>query len=391
MAHRASTGSRFARVGVIEPTDLDDYREHGGLRGLERALAAGAASRSSPRSPPPACAAVAVPGSRPASSGRPCARRPPTQKFVCCNADEGDCGTFADRMLMEGDPVHAHRGHDDRGARRRRDRGLRLRPLASTRTPIAHAAPRRSTSRTRHGCARRRRARQRRARSTSTCGSAPAPTSAAKRPRCSRASRASAAWSAPSRRCRPSRGCSASRRWSTTCSRWRRCPIMLADGARGLRRARHRPLARHPGLPARRQHQARRPRRARLRRHAARARRTTSAAARHPGGRSARCRSAARSAPTCHRPQFDLPLDYEAFAEVGAMVGHGGIVVFDDTVDMAGMARFAMEFCAIESCGKCTPCRIGSTRGVEVIDRIRSGRQRGAPQPRAARGPVRRR
>jgi formate dehydrogenase iron-sulfur subunit len=68
--------------------------------------------------------------------------------------------------------------------------------------------------------------------------------------------------------------------------------------------------------------------------------------------------------------QFDTPLDYEAFAAIGAMVGHGGVVVFDDTVDMAQMARFAMEFCAIESCGKCTPCRIGSTRGVEVIDRV---------------------
>jgi formate dehydrogenase iron-sulfur subunit len=65
--------------------------------------------------------------------------------------------------------------------------------------------------------------------------------------------------------------------------------------------------------------------------------------------------------------QFDTPLDYEAFAAVGAMVGHGGIVVFDDTVDMARMARYAMEFCAIESCGKCTPCRIGSTRGAEAL------------------------
>ncbi len=71
--------------------------------------------------------------------------------------------------------------------------------------------------------------------------------------------------------------------------------------------------------------------------------------------------------------QFDLPLDYEAFAAAGAMVGHGGVVVWDDTMDAAAMARFAMEFCAIESCGKCTPCRIGSTRGVEVIDRIRDG------------------
>lgn len=70
---------------------------------------------------------------------------------------------------------------------------------------------------------------------------------------------------------------------------------------------------------------------------------------------------------------LDTPLDYEAMAAAKGMLGHGGIVVFDDNVDMALQARFAMEFCAVESCGKCTPCRIGSTRGVEVIDRIRHG------------------
>lgn len=74
--------------------------------------------------------------------------------------------------------------------------------------------------------------------------------------------------------------------------------------------------------------------------------------------------------------QWDLPLDYEAYAAVGAVVGHGGIVVHDETADMAKLARYAMEFCALESCGKCTPCRIGSTRGVEVIDRIAAGRDR---------------
>jgi formate dehydrogenase iron-sulfur subunit len=72
------------------------------------------------------------------------------------------------------------------------------------------------------------------------------------------------------------------------------------------------------------------------------------------------------------RALFDTPFDYEAFAAKDGLIGHGGIVVFDDTVDMAKQARFAMEFCAIESCGKCTPCRIGSTRGVETIDRIRA-------------------
>jgi formate dehydrogenase iron-sulfur subunit len=70
---------------------------------------------------------------------------------------------------------------------------------------------------------------------------------------------------------------------------------------------------------------------------------------------------------------IDTHIDYEAMAAAGGMLGHGGIVVFDDTVDMGAQARFAMEFCAVESCGKCTPCRIGSTRGVEVIDRIRAG------------------
>lgn len=74
-----------------------------------------------------------------------------------------------------------------------------------------------------------------------------------------------------------------------------------------------------------------------------------------------------------HPSRFDLPFDYEAYAGADALIGHGGVVVFDDTADMGRMARFAMEFCAAESCGKCTPCRIGSTRGVELIDRIRSG------------------
>jgi formate dehydrogenase iron-sulfur subunit len=78
------------------------------------------------------------------------------------------------------------------------------------------------------------------------------------------------------------------------------------------------------------------------------------------------------------RALFDTPFDYEAFTARDGLIGHGGIVVFDDTVDMAKQARFAMEFCAIESCGKCTPCRIGAARGVETIDRIISGKDRGA-------------
>ncbi|CAN7319796.1 NADH-quinone oxidoreductase subunit NuoF [Rhizobium sp. LjRoot30] len=73
------------------------------------------------------------------------------------------------------------------------------------------------------------------------------------------------------------------------------------------------------------------------------------------------------------RALFDTPFDYESFAAKDGLIGHAGIVVFDDTVDMLKQARFAMEFCAIESCGKCTPCRIGSTRGVETADKIARG------------------
>ena len=82
-----------------------------------------------------------------------------------------------------------------------------------------------------------------------------------------------------------------------------------------------------------------------------------------------------------HPDQFDIAFDYEAYSGVDALIGHGGITVFDDTADMGAMARFAMQFCAAESCGKCTPCRIGAVRGVEVIDRIRSGGR--APMHRA--------
>ena len=73
------------------------------------------------------------------------------------------------------------------------------------------------------------------------------------------------------------------------------------------------------------------------------------------------------------RAMFDVPFGYEDYAGQGGLIGHAGIVVFDDRADMLAQARFAMEFCAIESCGKCTPCRIGAVRGVETVDRIAAG------------------
>jgi len=82
--------------------------------------------------------------------------------------------------------------------------------------------------------------------------------------------------------------------------------------------------------------------------------------------------------------QWHTPLDYEAFSKISAILGHGGIIVFDDSVSMTEQARFAMEFCAVESCGKCTPCRIGSTRGVEVIDKLVAAHQQGEPSNQAS-------
>ena len=75
--------------------------------------------------------------------------------------------------------------------------------------------------------------------------------------------------------------------------------------------------------------------------------------------------------------QWDIAMDYEEYSAVWAVLGHGGIVVHDETADLARLARYAMDFCAIESCGKCTPCRIGSVRGVEVMDKIIAGKERG--------------
>jgi formate dehydrogenase iron-sulfur subunit len=86
-----------------------------------------------------------------------------------------------------------------------------------------------------------------------------------------------------------------------------------------------------------------------------------------------------------HPSQFDIKFDYEEYTAADALIGHGGITVFDDSADMGHMARFAMEFCAAESCGKCTPCRIGAVRGVELIDRIRAG---GRPADAVERLPV---
>ena len=239
------------------------------IEGLERALRARRRRRSSRRWSSRACAAAAAPASRPASSGGPSPQTPAAAEIHRLQRRRGRQRHLRRPHDDGGRSLRADRGHGDRRHRRRRDQGLRLHPLR-----ISARRSRRWSARSRSRAARGLLGAAVAARlmpSTSRCGSAPAPMSAARRPRCSRASRASAARCAPSRRCRRTRACSASRPSSTTCSRFAAVPFILAEGAEAYARLRHGPLARHDADPARRQHQARRPVRDRLRHHAGRA------------------------------------------------------------------------------------------------------------------------
>ena len=302
----------------------------------------------------------------------------PTEKYIVCNADEGDSGTFADRMIMEGDPFVLIEGMTIAGLAVGATQGyVYLRseyPHAIAALNDGHRDGRRATGYLGAdvlGSGLRFDMDVRVGAGAYICGEETSLLESLEGKRGDGARQAAAAGDrGPVRQ--------ADRRQQRA-HRWPPCRRSWPTAAQRYARLRHGPLARHAAVPARRQRQARRPGRKGLRRHAARAARRLRrrhgqrpAGARRPGRRPAgrlpaavavrHCRWTTRRSPAGRRP-----------------VGHGGIVVFDDTVDMAKQARFAMEFCAIESCGKCTPCRIGSVRGVEVIDRIIAGED--APTP----------
>ena len=355
----------FARVGIIDPVSLEDYRAHGGYEGLQRALT---------MEPSQIVAAVTESGLRGRGGAafptgikwQTVLAQPALQKYIACNADEGDSGTFADRMLMEGDPFaliegmtiaalavgashgyiylrieypHALRvlnaaievayqagllGNDVAGSGKAFDLHVRLGAgayICGEETSMLESLEgKRGEVRVR-------------------------PPLPAVKGLFGQPTVVNNVISLASVPLILQRGAQFYKDFGSGRSRGT-MPLQLAGNVKrgGL-------FERAFGL-------------------------TLRELIYDYGGGSASgrpIRAVQVGGPLgAYIPaaRFDTLIDYEALSESGALLGHGGVVVFDDSVDMAQMARYAMEFCAKESCGKCTPCRIGSTRGVELLDRV---------------------
>jgi formate dehydrogenase iron-sulfur subunit len=365
---KRQTRLTFARCGVVDPRSVEDYRAHDGYKGLARALELGAET---------VLAEVTVSGLRGrGGAGFPTgvkwktvAQTGADQKYIVCNADEGDSGTFADRMIMEGDPFVVIEGMTIAGIAVGATRGY-----IYTRSEYPHAIAAMEAAIAA--------ARKAGTLGADVCGSG----------------------YAFDIEVRVGAG-------AYVCGE-ETSLLESIEGKRGLVRAKP-PLPAHQGLfgkptvvnnlltfatvPYILDQGAK----AYAEFGMGRSRGTMpiqlAGNVKHGGlfevafgitlgelvddigggtasGRPVRAVQVGGPLGAYFpRALFDTPFDYEAFAARDGLIGHGGIVVFDDTVDMAKQARFAMEFCALESCGKCTPCRIGSTRGVETIDRIRTG------------------
>jgi formate dehydrogenase iron-sulfur subunit len=365
---KRQTRLTFARCGVVNPRSLDDYRAHGGYKGLERALSLGTEA---------ILAEVTASGLRGrGGAGFPTgikwktvAQTSADRKFIVCNADEGDSGTFADRMIMEGDPFLIIEGMTIAAITVGATKGY-----IYTRSEYPHAVEAMNAA-----------------------------ISAGKRGGYLGAKIGGSSY-AFDLEVRVGAG-------AYVCGE-ETSLLESLEGRRGIVRAKP-PLPAHHGLfgkptvinnvlsfaavPFVLAEGAK----AYADFGMGRSRGTMpiqlAGNIRHGGlfetafgvtlgelvddigggtftGRPVRAVQVGGPLGAYFpRALFDTPFDYEAFAARDGLIGHGGIVVFDDSVDMRKQARFAMEFCAIESCGKCTPCRIGSTRGVETIEKIMRG------------------
>ena len=362
---KRQTRLTFARCGIVDPRSIEDYRAHDGCKGLQRALSAG----------PAAIVEEVVQSGLRGRGGagfptgikwRTVAETQAPQKYIVCNADEGDSGTFADRMIMEGDPFVLIEGMAIAGIAVGASKGyVYIRseyPHAVETMEAAIVAARRSgllgnrvgdssfafDMEVRVGAG------------AYVCGEETSlldslegkrglvrakPPLPAHKGLFGRPTVINNVLSFASVPIVMDKGGAFYRDFGTGKSRGT-MPIQLAGNIK------------HGGL------------------FETAFGMTLNELVDEIGGRTRSgrpVRAVQVGGPLgayFPRALFDTPFDYEAFAARDGLIGHGGIVVFDDTVDMAKQARFAMEFCAIESCGKCTPCRVGSTRGMEVIDRI---------------------
>jgi formate dehydrogenase iron-sulfur subunit len=348
----------FARCGVIDPLDLDDYAAHGGWVGLDAALAL---------MPAEVVAQVRDSGLRGrGGAGFPTGIKWQTvldaaggEKFIVCNADEGDSGTFADRLLMEGDPycliegmaIAAHAvgaGHGYVYIRSEYPFAV-----ATMRAAIARAAARIApfTLEVRVGAG------------AYVCGEETALLDSIEGKRGQ--VRAKPPLPAIS-------GLFGKPTVINNVLSLAAVPFILANGpevyaAVGCGRSRG-------TMPVQLAGNVRNGGLFEVGFGITLGELVNEIGGGTESGRPVRAVQVGGPLGAYFPPSmFHLPFDYEAFAAAGGLIGHAGITVFDDSVDMAHMARFAMEFCAVESCGKCTPCRIGSTRGVETVDRIIAG------------------
>ncbi len=357
---KRQTRITFARCGIVDPASLEDYRAHSGYRGLARARELGPAGTVQE---------VTASGLRGrGGAGFPTGIKWKTvadtsadRKYIICNADEGDSGTYADRMLMEGDPFLLIEGMTIAGFAVGASKGY---IYIRSEYPDAIRAMERAIGVARDaGCLDGFDLEVRVGAGAYVCGEETSLLESLEGKR----GQVRAKPPLPAHK-----GLFGKPTVINNLISLATIPAILADGAKhyadlGMGRSRGTmPIqiagnAKHGGLFE-----------------AAFGLTLGEIVDDIAGGTASGrpVRAVQVGGPLgayFPRALFDTPFDYEAFTAREGLIGHGGIVVFDDSVDMAKQARFALEFCAIESCGKCTPCRIGSVRGTETMDKIIAG------------------
>ena len=365
---KSQTRLTFARCGVIDPLSIDDYRAHGGLRGLEAALA---------MAPAAIVDAVIQSGLRGrGGAGFPTGIKWKTvldctdpKKYIVCNADEGDSGTFADRMIMEGDPFVLIEGMAIAGLATGATKGFVYirseypHAIATMAAAVARAEDAGLLGPSLLGSGRSFSIEIRAGAGAYVCGEETALLNSLEGKR-------------GTVRAKPPlpahKGLFGKPTVINNVISLASVPVILDKGAAfyrdfGLGRSRGTiPIqiagnARCPGLYE-------------VAFGLTLGQIVDEIAGGTASGRPVKAVQVGGPLGAYFpRALFDTPFDYESFAAAGGLIGHAGVTIFDDTADMLKQARFAFEFCAVESCGKCTPCRIGSTRGVEVMDRIAQG------------------